>query len=146
MSYFQIVYKVARMLIHTVYKHTKKNKRCVIKNSTLISVITFPSLVTSKLFHTVMVQKKLKFVVLLTEHTDECSNTTFHKLFNYKNTLLSDLTLLCYITGIIVATLSLAVNPDELEFRANHPFLAIVVHRVNGVPLFAGRVSDPSVT
>jgi len=42
MLYFQIVYKVARMLIHTVYKHTKKtNKRCVIKNSTLIAVIRF---------------------------------------------------------------------------------------------------------
>ena len=67
-------------------------------------------------------------------------------MLNYKNTLLSDLTLLCYVTGILVATLSLTVDPDELEFNANHPFLAIVVHRVNGVPLFAGRVSDPSVT
>lgn len=49
-------------------------------------------------------------------------------------------------TGILVATLSLTVNPDELEFNANHPFLAIVVHRVNSVPLFAGRVSDPSLS
>lgn len=49
-------------------------------------------------------------------------------------------------TGILVATLSLLVNPDELEFNANHPFLAIIVHRVNSVPLFAGRVSDPLVS
>ena len=80
------------------------------------------------------------------KNTDDCSITTFHKLYNCKNTLLSDLTLLCSVTGILVATLSLAVDPDELEFNANHPFLAIVVHRVNAVPLFAGRVSDPSVT
>jgi serine protease inhibitor len=58
---------------------------------------------------------------------------------------MSDLTL-CYVTGILVATLSLVVDPDELEFNANHPFLAIVVHRVNAVPLFAGRVSDPSTS
>ncbi|PSN48958.1 hypothetical protein C0J52_11367 [Blattella germanica] len=40
-------------------------------------------------------------------------------------------------TGVLVATLSLVLNPDELEFNANHPFLAIIVHRVNSVPLFA---------
>ncbi|KDR09404.1 Serpin I2 [Zootermopsis nevadensis] len=49
-------------------------------------------------------------------------------------------------TAILVATLSLVVNPDELQFNANHPFLAIIVHRVNSVPLFAGRVSDPSIS
>ncbi|KAJ9580164.1 hypothetical protein L9F63_004181, partial [Diploptera punctata] len=39
-------------------------------------------------------------------------------------------------TAVLVATLSLLDNPDELEFNANHPFLAIIVHRVNSVPLF----------
>ena len=107
---------------------------------------TFPSPVTSKLFLIRHGKKKLQFVVLLIEYTDDYSITTFNKLYSYKNRLVSDLTLLCSVTGILVATLSLAVNPDELEFNANHPFLAIVVHRVNAVPLFAGRVSDPSIT
>ncbi|XP_069680033.1 serpin B4-like [Periplaneta americana] len=49
-------------------------------------------------------------------------------------------------TAVLVATLSLVVDPDELVFNANQPFLAIIVHRVNSVPLFAGRVSDPSVS
>ena len=39
------------------YKEDNK-QRCVIRNSTLTSVITFPSLVTSKLFHTCYGTKK----------------------------------------------------------------------------------------
>jgi hypothetical protein len=42
-----IVYKIARMLVHIVYKNDKKT--CAIKNSTLISVITFPSTVNEQI-------------------------------------------------------------------------------------------------
>lgn len=46
-------------------------------------------------------------------------------------------------TGILVNTLSLTSYLDDLPFFADHPFLAIIVDRVNSVPLFTGRISNP---
>ncbi|XP_066995578.1 ipis-1 [Anabrus simplex] len=46
-------------------------------------------------------------------------------------------------SGILVNTLSLMPYADDLTFIADQPFLAIIVDRVNSVPLFTGRITDP---
>ncbi|KAK7871254.1 hypothetical protein R5R35_007542 [Gryllus longicercus] len=46
-------------------------------------------------------------------------------------------------SAVLVNTLSLNSFMDDLPFMADHPFLAIILDRVNSLPLFAGRVSNP---
>nr|CAD7454201.1 unnamed protein product [Timema tahoe] len=45
---------------------------------------------------------------------------------------------------VIVNTLSLVFYPEQVVFQADHPFLAVIIDRVNSVPLFIARVADPS--
>nr|CAD7195494.1 unnamed protein product [Timema douglasi] len=47
-------------------------------------------------------------------------------------------------TVVIVNTLSLVIYPEQVMFQADHPFLAVIIDRVNSVPLFIARVADPS--
>ncbi|PSN32807.1 hypothetical protein C0J52_22967 [Blattella germanica] len=37
-------------------------------------------------------------------------------------------------------------NVDDMEFIADQPFLFFIVDRINHVPLFAGRVTNPSLS
>ncbi|KAK6640780.1 hypothetical protein RUM44_012477 [Polyplax serrata] len=47
-------------------------------------------------------------------------------------------------TGVFVEVLSFPKSSDHLEFKADHPFLFFILDRANGIPLFAGKVADPS--
>lgn len=46
----------------------------------------------------------------------------------------------------VVQTLSLEWFSDELLFRADHPFLFFIVDKVNKVPLFVGKITDPNTS
>ncbi|XP_037069771.1 serpin B6-like [Pollicipes pollicipes] len=45
-------------------------------------------------------------------------------------------------TAVMVGVMAI-LAPELLDFRADHPFLAAVVDRETGVPLFLGRVARP---
>lgn len=46
-------------------------------------------------------------------------------------------------TAILVNTLSLSDNNDDMVFNANHPFLAILVDKMNSIPLFMAKIFNP---
>ncbi|XP_026281812.2 leukocyte elastase inhibitor [Frankliniella occidentalis] len=46
-------------------------------------------------------------------------------------------------SAVLVNTLSLLPFSDDMKFKADHPFLAIIVDRTSKVPLFVGRVTEP---
>lgn len=47
-------------------------------------------------------------------------------------------------TGVVIATTSLPANPETIPvFRADHPFLYLILHKPTNTVLFLGKLADP---
>lgn len=49
------------------------------------------------------------------------------------------------VQSLHVVTLSLSEPPPAIPIRVNQPFVALIVDRVNKVPLFLAKIHDPMV-